>query len=79
VIGAIVDGGALLNVVWVSLAAGLGVTAAFAVAIVGGTRALDHGRDGRGFEAAVFGIVGAVALAAVLAAIVLGIVVLTDK
>jgi hypothetical protein len=79
VIGAIVDGGALLQVVWVSLASALGVTAAYAVAIVGGSRALELSRDGRGVEAAIFAIVGLVALAAVLAAIVLGIVQLIDK
>jgi hypothetical protein len=78
-IGAIVDGGELLHVVWVSLAAGLGVTAAYAVAIVGGTRAMELGRDGRSLEAAVFAVVGIVALVAVLAAIVVGIVVLAGN
>jgi hypothetical protein len=78
VIGAIVDGGELVDVIWVSLASGLGVTGAFSVAIVGASRAVDLGRDGRSVEAAVFAVVGVVALAAVLTAIVLGIVVLTD-
>lgn len=78
-IGAVVDGGELLSVVGVSLAAGLGVTGAFAVAIVGGTRAVDMSRDGRGAEAAVFGLVGLVAFVAVVAAIVLGILALTSK
>jgi hypothetical protein len=78
-IAAIVDGGALLQVVWISLACGLGVTAAYAVAIVGGSRAMELRRDGRGAEAAVFAIVGLVALGAVLVAIVAGIVALSDK
>jgi len=78
-IGAIVDVGDLLQVVWVSLAAGLGVTAAFAVAVVGGTRAIELGRDGRAAEAAIFAIAGVVALAAVAAAIVFGIVVLVNS
>jgi hypothetical protein len=77
VIGAIVDVGDLIQVVWVSLAAGLGVTAAFAVAIVGASRAVELGRDGRAAEAGIFAIVGVVAVAAVVAAIVFGIVVLT--
>ena len=76
-IGAIVDVGDLIQVVWVSLAAGLGVTAAFAVAIVGASRAVELGRDGRAPEAGIFAIVGVVAVAAVVAAIVFGIVVLT--
>jgi hypothetical protein len=79
VIGAIIDGGQLLRVIWVSLASGLGVTAAYAVAIVGASRAVELQRDGRGVEAAVFAIVGILALASVLAAIVLGIVALADK
>jgi hypothetical protein len=78
-IGAIVDVGDLLQVVWVSLAAGLGVTTAFAVAIVGGTRAVELGRDGRGAEAAIFAIAGIVAMAAVVAAIAVGIVVLVNQ
>jgi hypothetical protein len=78
-IGAVVDGGDLIHVVWVSLASGLGVTAAYAVAIVGGSRAVELGRDGRGVEAAIFAIVGIVALVAVLTAIVLGIVALANK
>jgi 1-deoxy-D-xylulose 5-phosphate reductoisomerase len=78
-IGAIVDGGALIQVVWVSLAAGLGVTAAYAVAIAGASRAVERGREGRGVEAVLFAIVGIVALVAVLAAIVAGIVVLSNK
>jgi hypothetical protein len=79
VIGAIIDGGQLLRVIWVSLASGLGVTAAYAVAIVGASRAVELQRDGRAVEAAAFAIVGILALTAVLAAIVLGIVALADK
>jgi hypothetical protein len=79
VIEGIIDGSHLFRVVWVSLASGLGVTAAYAVAIVGASRAVELQRDGRAVEAAVFAIVGIVALTAVLAAIVLGIVALADK
>jgi hypothetical protein len=75
---AIVDWDALLTVIWASLAAGIGVTAAYGLAILGGTRALDLGREGRPGEAALFGVVGAVGIALVLAAIVFGIVVLTE-
>jgi hypothetical protein len=78
-IGAVVDTHALLEVVWVSLAAGVGVTAAFGVAILGGTRAVDLGREGRAAEAAVFLVAGIAAIAAVVAAIVYGIVVLLEK
>jgi hypothetical protein len=77
-IASIVDTDALLTVLWASLAAGIGVTAAFGFAILGGVRALELGRQGRAGEAAIFGAVGVLGVAAVIAAIVFGIVVLTE-
>lgn len=77
-IAAIIDWDALLTVVWASLVAGIGVTAAFGFAILGGTRAMDLGRDGRVAEAALFGAVGVVGVATVIAAIAFGIVVLSE-
>jgi hypothetical protein len=74
----VVDWDALLTVVWASLAAGVGVTAAFGLAILGGTRALDLSRDGRPGEATLFGVVGVLAIVAVFAAIVFGILVLSE-
>jgi hypothetical protein len=74
----IVDWDALLTVVWASAAAGVGVTAAYGLVILGMTRAVDLSRGGRGGEAVVFGAVGAVGIVTVVAAIVLGIVALTE-
>ena len=79
VIGSIVDTGALLKLLWTATLAGVGVTAAFAVGLVGTTRALDLSRDGRRVEAAILGLVGALALAVVAAAIAGGILVMTQK
>jgi hypothetical protein len=79
VIATIVDTSDLLEVVWTSLVAAVGVTAVYATAILGATRAVDHGRDGQGLRAAAYGILGAVAAAVVVAAIVFGIVAMTDK
>lgn len=76
---ATVDWDALLTVVWSSLLAGIGATAAYGLAILGGTRALERGREGRAGEAAIYGAVGVAGLAAVIGAIVFGIVVLSDK
>ena len=78
-LASIVDTGALLKLLWTGAAAGVGVTAIFAIAIVGATRAVDLSRDGRPVEAAIFGLIGVVALAAVATAIVAGIVVMTQK
>ena len=78
-LASIVDTGALLEVIWTAALAGVGVTAVFAVGIVGATRAVDMSRDGRPLEAAVFGVLGALALAVVGAAIAFGIIVMTQK
>lgn len=75
----VVSGHDLLQVVWSSILAGIGVTAAYAFAILGGARALDLTRSGRSAEAAVFGVLCALALAVVAAAVVYGIVIMTTK
>jgi hypothetical protein len=76
VIASIVDTGDILEVVWVSLAAGIGLTAIYGIAIFGAARAVDVSREGRSVEAGLFGVLGAVAMAVVVAAAVLGIIVL---
>jgi hypothetical protein len=75
----IVDWDALLEMLWTATLAGFGVTAAYGIAIAGGVRALDLGRSGRTAEAILLGIVGAVGLAIVVAAIVFGVVVMVNK
>jgi hypothetical protein len=75
---ATVDWDALLTVIWASVVAGVGVTAAFGFAILGGTRAVELSREGRPGEATLFGVVGAVGGLAVVVAIVFGIVVLSE-
>jgi hypothetical protein len=74
----IVDWDALLTVVWASVAAGVGVTAAYGLVILGTTRAVDLSRDGRTGEAVLFGVLGAIGIVTVFAAIVLGIIVLAE-
>ncbi len=76
-IATIVDWDALLQVIWVSLVAGVGVTAAWGFALLGSTRALEVGREGRVAEAVVYAVVGVAGLVTVVAAIVFGIVILT--
>ena len=55
------------------------VTAAFSLAILGATRFSDLRRHGRSTEAAVFGVLTALALAACAGAIVYGIVLIQAK
>jgi hypothetical protein len=75
----IVDTKALLKTVGVSLVAGLGVTVTFSIMVFGATRLADLRRGDRPVLAAAAGVLSAVALAVTVAAIVLGIVVMTQK
>jgi hypothetical protein len=75
----VVDWAALLDVLWASFVGGVGVTSAFAIAILGTTRAAEHRRDGHALAAAAYGGLAALAYAAVVAAVVLGIVFMTSK
>jgi hypothetical protein len=75
----IVDTTTLLDLVGISLVAAVGVTAAFSLAILGATRFSDLRRDGRAVEAAFFGVVTALSLAACAGAIVYGIVEIQTK
>ena len=79
VAGKIVEWDALLEVVYSALATGLGVALAFSIAVAGATRFADEMREGRTFRATLFGAMATAGLAVCLAAIVLGVVVMTQK
>jgi len=76
---AITDWDALLEVVWVSIVAGLGTTTAFAAGLLGMTRWIDLSRSGRTPEGAVFGVLGIAGMAAFLGAVVFSIIAMADK
>lgn len=73
VAAAIVDWGALLKVVVVSLIGGVGLTAAFSVAVAGAVAFADFRREGRTLEAGAFALVALTAFLACLAAIAYGL------
>ncbi len=75
----IVDTTALWQTVVGSLVAGIGTTFAFSIAIFGFARSIDARVDGRGTTATAFGVLAALGLAAVVGAIVLGVIVMTAK
>ena len=77
--GDIVDWEALFKVVYQALGAGLGVAVAFSIAVAGSTRFADEVRENRMTRAAAYGVVAVLGLAVCLAAVVLGIVVMTSK
>ena len=75
----VIEWGTLGKVILAAFVAGVGVTGAFAIAILGATRSVEMRRDGRGLEATGFAAVALVAFVVVVAAIVGGIVVMTEK
>lgn len=75
----IVEGKELLQTVVAATVAGVGVTFAFSVAIWGFGRSIELGNEERRLAAGTAAAVGALALLAVLAAVVIGIVVMTHK
>ena len=79
VLGAIVDTGALLKVIVGSLLLGIGVTAAFSLSILGATRLAELRRAERPIAAGAFAVLMAAGAIATAAAVVIGIVVMTDK
>jgi hypothetical protein len=75
----LVDAHALLNVVWASLLAGVGGTAAFSLAIVGATRFVDMRKSGHAMEAWMFAALGAAGLTTCLGAIAFGVYEIVNK
>lgn len=69
----------LAETVIASVIAGVGITAIFSVAIWGGARFADLSRDGRQLAAGAAAALGGLALLATLAAVVVGILVMTSK
>lgn len=79
VIATVVDTSALAKVVLYSFLGAIGVTTAFSLAILGAIRFDDMRRDERTIEAGAFAVLATIAVAASIAAVVLGIVVMTSK
>ena len=76
---AVIDLDVLWRLVVGSLAGGFGATLAFSLVIYGATRFVDLRRAGHGIVAGAFGLLAVVALAAVLAGMVYGVSILTNK
>jgi hypothetical protein len=79
ILATIVDTDALLKTIVAAFVAGVGVTFIFSLAILGASRFVDLNRDGRGAEAIAFGVLALVAVLVALAAVTLGIIVMSQK
>ena len=78
-LASVVDTGALLNVVWVSIAAGVGLSLVFSVTIAGAARASLHRRDGRTTAAMAWSVVASLCALICAAAVILGVIVMLHK
>ncbi len=76
---AAIDWGKLFELVWAALLAGAAVAAAFALVILGVTRASDMRRDARGGAATAYLALAAMAGLAFAAGVVFGISVIASK
>jgi hypothetical protein len=74
-----VDGHLLLQVVWVSIVAGVGISTLFSLVIVGAARAGDARRAGRDVAATLYVALAVGAFAAFAAGVVLGVETMLDK
>ncbi len=74
-----VDWPALIKVVYVSLLAGLGIVTVFTLAVVGTTRFGETRRAGRIAAAGGYALLGLLATGATAAAVVVGLVYMTQK
>jgi hypothetical protein len=79
ILATIVDTDALVKTIVAAFVAGVGVTFIFSLAILGASRFVDLSRDGRGAEAIAFGVLALVAVLMALAAVTLGIIVMSQK
>lgn len=75
----VVDWTTIGKVVAAALVTGVGVTLAFSIAVLGATRSVEMRRDRRGTEASMFAALGFLGAAVCVAAIVLGIIVMSSK
>jgi hypothetical protein len=76
---AAVKAGDIVEVVWVSLLAGVLVCVAYALVVLGTARSAEARRNGNGTAAVAFGTLAAIALAACVAAVVFGVHVMVSK
>jgi len=78
-IATLVQGRDLWQTVVASVVAGIGVTFAFSIGIWGAGQFVELSRNERPVAASVAGVIGALALLCVAAAVIVGIVVMTHK
>jgi hypothetical protein len=75
----IIDGQAAWQAIWTAAVSGVGVTIVFSLTVLGATRSTDMRRNDRPGQAAMYGVLALLGLAATLGAVVYAITVITTK
>ena len=76
---AVVEIGQIFEVIWVSLVAGVGITAAYSFVVLGTSRSAEARRVGRGGAAMAYGALALVFLALFIGVVVLGVQIMLSK
>jgi hypothetical protein len=79
IVAKVLDTHAAWQAIWTAAVAGVGVTVVFSLAVLGATRSTDMRRNDRPGQAAAFGVLALVGLAATLGTIVYAITLITTK
>jgi hypothetical protein len=75
----LVDTHALLQLVYISLAAGVGICAVYALAVIGFTRSHEHRKANRPRAAALYGALAVIAIAGCGWAVITGLTIMATK
>jgi uncharacterized membrane protein len=78
-IGAAIDTGALLKMLYTSLAASIGISIIFATAILGAIRAGELRRAGRRSASSAYAVLATIGVALVVAVMVCGVILVAQK
>jgi hypothetical protein len=76
---AAIQAGDIVEVIWVSLAAGVGMTLAFSLVVLGGARSAEARRAGQGTAALAYAALAVVAFLAFMASVVIGVQIMLSK
>jgi hypothetical protein len=79
IVAKIIDGHAAWQAIWTAAVSGVGVTIVFSLTVLGATRSTDMRRNERPGQAAMYGVLALLGLAATLGAVVYAITVITTK
>jgi hypothetical protein len=79
IVAKLIDTHAAWQAIWTAAVSGVGITIVFSLAVLGATRSTDMRRDDRPGQAAMYGAIALVALAATLGAVVYAIALITTK